>query len=97
MYEYESRVRYSELDENGRIRLLSLLNYLQDASTFHGVDCGMTTQHFKEIHRAWFINYWDIRIDRLPADGERIRIGTSSLPCSKVNFLPARSKDLRFS
>ncbi len=77
MYEYESRVRYSELDENGRIRLLSLLNYLQDASTFHGVDCGMTTQHFKEIHRAWFINYWDIRIGGLPADGERIRIGTS--------------------
>ena len=77
MYQYESRIRYSELDENGRIRLLALLNYLQDASTFHGVDCGMTTGHFREIHRAWFISYWDIRIDALPVDGERILVGTS--------------------
>ena len=77
MYEYKTRIRYSELDESGRIRLLSLLNYLQDTSCFHGQSCGMSTEHYARIHRAWLLNYWDIHIDALPAEGEEIIAGTA--------------------
>ena len=30
IYQFDSRVRYSEVDENRRITLLSILNYFQD-------------------------------------------------------------------
>ena len=35
-----SRVRYSEIDESGALSPLSLINYLQDCSTFHAEDVG---------------------------------------------------------
>ena len=35
MYSFDGRVRYSECDEDGRLSLVSMMNYLQDCSTFH--------------------------------------------------------------
>ena len=40
IYQFDSRVRYSEVDENRRITLLSILNYFQDCSSFHSEKIG---------------------------------------------------------
>ncbi len=77
MYEFKTRTRYSEYDENSRIRFSALLNYLQDASTLHSHDCGMTVDHYREIHQAWLITYWDIHLQALPAESGHILVGTS--------------------
>lgn len=77
MYEYQTRTRYSEFDEQGRMRLLDLLNYLQNTSSYHSFDSGLSVEHYKSISRAWLISYWDIRILSLPADSEYITAGTS--------------------
>ena len=41
MYSYQSRIRYSELDETGHLKIESLLDYFQDCSTFHSEDLGL--------------------------------------------------------
>lgn len=77
MYEFNTRTRYSEYDENNRIRLLALLNYLQNTSSYHSFDSGLSVDYYKEIKRSWLMNYWDIYIEALPEDSSYITIGTS--------------------
>ncbi len=77
MYEFKDRVRYSETDETGRLRLSALVNYLQDCSTFHSTDAGLTVERLTEEKRAWLLAYWDIYVDRIPALCENIVVGTS--------------------
>ncbi|SFG48246.1 acyl-[acyl-carrier-protein] thioesterase [Oribacterium sp. WCC10] len=77
MYEFDARVRYSETDETQSITITSLVNYLQDCSTFHSADVGLTVDHLNSIHRAWLLNYWDIRIERMPKLCDNITVGTS--------------------
>ena len=76
MYQFESRVRYSETDEQGQLSLTSILNYFQDCSTFQSEDLGMGIQYLKDQDRAWWLTSWQIVIDRYPALGEKIRVST---------------------
>lgn len=77
MYEFESRIRYSEVGEQGVLRTDALVDYLQDCSTFHMEDAGVPVESLREKGRAWLLAYWDIRIRRMPVRGERIIVGTS--------------------
>ncbi len=77
MYEFRTRVRYSETDENGALKIPALINYFQDCSTFHSMDVGLTVPYLESLHRAWLLSYWDIYIDRIPSLGETLTIGTS--------------------
>ena len=77
MYEFQERVRYSETDERGRMTLLSVLNALQDCSTFHLKDVGLSVEELRKQGRSWLLSAWDIRISRLPELYESITIGTS--------------------
>ena len=76
MYTFESRVRYSESDESGRLSLEGALNYLQDCSTFQSEDLGMGLSSLREKRRAWWLSSWQIVFHRRPLFGERIRIST---------------------
>ena len=38
MYQFQSRIRYSEVDSEGRLTMASLINYFQDCSTFQSED-----------------------------------------------------------
>lgn len=76
MYIFESRVRYSETDETGCLSLLGMINYMQDCSTFQSEDRQVGVRFLEEHHRAWLLAAWRIFIDRRPALGERILVGT---------------------
>ena len=41
MYTFESRIRYSETDSEGKLTIASLINYFQDCSTFQSQDLGL--------------------------------------------------------
>ena len=77
MYEIKERVRYSEVRENGKMDLLGMVNLLQDCSTFHSHDVGMSIEKVLELKRAWLLSAWDIRVYVFPALYEEITIGTS--------------------
>lgn len=76
MYEFNSRVRYSEIDHHGTLTLPALINYFQDCSTFQSEDVGLGTEVLKAEKRAWILSYWQVITERYPALGERITIGT---------------------
>ena len=76
MYSFDSRVRYSETGENGRLSIRGMIDYMQDCSTFQSEDAGVGVRYFEESHKAWMLSSWRIRILELPRLGDRIRVGT---------------------
>lgn len=76
MYHFESRVRYSETDETGSLSITGIMNYLQDCSTFQSEDLKLGIEYLKNKKKAWWLNFWQILIDRYPKMGERIVIST---------------------
>lgn len=76
MYTFDSRIRYSETDEDGKLTLTGIMNYLQDCSTFQSEDLGLGIAYLAERHHAWWLSSWQIVIDRYPALGEEVVIGT---------------------
>ncbi len=76
MYSFTSRVRYSECDENGRMGLVPMINYLQDCSTFHCEEVGEGIRRLGEQGLGWILAGWRIEIDRLPEYAEDIEIST---------------------
>lgn len=76
MYTFNSRVRYSETDEHGRLSLLGIINYMQDCSTFQSEDAGVGVRYLDSVQKAWLLSSWQIMIDRYPKLGERLTAGT---------------------
>ena len=65
-YSFSSAVRYSECDEHARLSIPSMINYLQDCSTFQSEALGHGVDYLAEHHFAWIIAAWDIEVIRLP-------------------------------
>ena len=76
MYTFNSRVRYSETDEGGRLSVSGIINYMQDCSTFQSEDCGVGVGYLEASHKAWLLSSWQIMIDRYPRLGEKLAVGT---------------------
>ena len=75
-YEFDGRVRYSEIDHRGTMTLPALINYFQDASTFQSEAIGLGMDRLKHDKKAWVLSYWQVIVDRYPKLGEKITTGT---------------------
>ena len=69
---FRSRVRYSEIDEDGKLTLPAILNYFQDCCTFHSEDVGLGMKKLRKIHRGWVLSSWQIIVERYPEHGEEL-------------------------
>jgi len=76
MYTFKSRIRYSELGQDGLLTLNGVVNYLQDCSTFQSEDIGLGVSVLQERGKSWMLSFWQIDINRYPALGEDILVGT---------------------
>lgn len=76
MYSFNSRIRYSETDSNGKLSLEGLLDYFQDCSTFHSEDLGLGVDYLKTNKMIWVLSSWQIEIKRFPDLAENVCIGT---------------------
>lgn len=77
MYSYQSRIRYSELDTEGYLKIEALLNYFQDCTTFHSEDIGRGVDYLKDKHMVWVLGSWQIVVDRYPGLGEKVIVSTA--------------------
>lgn len=93
MYEFNSRIRYSEVDSEGKLSMGSLLNYFQDCSTFHSEDLGVGIGYLADRHLAWVLAAWQIVVDRYPGVCENVIIGTA--PYEFRGFLGCRNFRMR--
>jgi len=89
MYTFESRIRYSETDSEGKLTLASLINYFQDCSTFQSEDLQVGVEYLKKEHLVWVLSSWQIVINRYPVLGERVVTGTQ--PYDVRGFLGYRN------
>lgn len=76
MYNFTSKIRYSETDAYGRLTPEKLIDYFQDCSTFQSEDAGIGVKKLQERGLAWIIVYWRVEFCRMPVLGEEVRIGT---------------------
>lgn len=76
MYTFTSKIRYSEIDETGRLSVPAAIDYLQDASTFHAESVGQGLVRATDTGRAWMLAAWKIEIRKLPALGDPICVNT---------------------
>ena len=53
MYSFTERIRYSELDENRNLSLISIINFMQDCCIYEADDGGVGIDWLKEHHTAW--------------------------------------------
>ena len=76
MYTFSSRIRYSEIDADGFLRITAMIDYLQDCSTFHSEEVGYGAFRLFSEGYAWVVNAWQIEINRLPRLGDNVILGT---------------------
>lgn len=76
MYEYNTRVRLTEVDQDRKMTLAGILNAFQDCSTFHSEDLGVGMDYLEARERMWVLRSWKIQVFRYPCLGEHIRVGT---------------------
>ncbi len=89
MYTFESRIRYSETDSEGKLTMASLINYFQDCSNFHSEDLGLGLEYLRERHLAWVLSAWQIVVERYPGLCEKVTVGTQ--PYDMKGFLGYRN------
>ncbi len=89
MYSFDSRIRYSETDSEGKLTMAALLNYFQDCSTFHSEDVNMGVDYFRRVHQVWVLSSWQIVVERYPRLYEHVTISTQ--PYDMKGFLGFRN------
>ena len=75
-YSFTSRIRYSEIGEDGCLTLPGLINYFQDCSTFQSEAIGEGVAELKKRGCAWVLSAWQIHVRRYPSLGEAVKITT---------------------
>lgn len=93
MYSIDSRVRYSEVGEDKKLTLNSIINYFQDCSTFHSEDLHVGLERMEVEHRIWVLSSWQIVIERYPDLCEEIQVST--WPYDFQGFFGSRNFTLR--
>ena len=88
-YSFNSRVRYSETGEDGRMTLPGVLNYFQDCCTFHAESIGLGGEVLKARNRAWVLSSWQVVVDEYAKMGTEIKITT--VPYEFKGFMGMRN------
>ena len=71
-YSFESRVRFSEAGEDGRLTLPSVIDYFQDCCMFQTDSIRQGQRDLLKRNRMWVISGMQIIIHRFPEEGEHI-------------------------
>ena len=88
-YSFNSRVRYSETGEDGRLTLPGVLNYFQDCCTFHAESIGLGGDVLKARNRAWVLSSWQVVVGEYAKMGKEIKITT--IPYEFKGFMGMRN------
>lgn len=76
VYSFTGRARFSECDRDANLTLYSMINYLQDAASFHGQAVGYGVDWTQKTQKAWVITSCQLEIIRHPRFAEMIRANT---------------------
>ncbi|MBQ6994624.1 MAG: acyl-[Lachnospiraceae bacterium] len=90
MYTFETRVRYSEVDDKLILTLPALAKYFQDTCIFDSENKAVVNMEYLASRKlAWVLSSWQIVIERLPKLNEAIKIYT--VPYEFKSFMGYRN------
>jgi medium-chain acyl-[acyl-carrier-protein] hydrolase len=75
-FEKTFRVHGYELDFQGKIQPIVLLNYLQEVASEHAAKLGFSVISLREKNLTWVLSRYHVQIHRYPGYGENIYIKT---------------------
>ncbi len=76
IFNQEFRIRYSEGDRFGRLKLRSLFDYTQEAAGNHAAALGVGMEQLRSEGMAWVLSRIKFRVSQYPTIGSRIRVET---------------------
>lgn len=75
-YSEQYRVRFSEVDRNGRLRLRAFFDYAQEVAGIHARKLGVSSASLWAMHQAWMVSRMRIRIKDYPGASSEIVVKT---------------------
>lgn len=76
MYDFKSRIRYSEINSERELTLPALVDYLQNCCTFQSEDMNVGVDYLEKHHAAWVLSSWEIVVNRYPKLAEHVTVST---------------------
>lgn len=76
MYSFDTRIRYSELNSDLKLPLVSLINLFQDSSIFHSESIGKGRDFLLQTNHAWIVTSWQVEIYDEVLPYEKVTIST---------------------
>ena len=75
-YSMNSKIRFSEADEDGCLSVPALVSYFQDCATFQAESLGLGYDFLAARGQAWILSSWQIEIERMPRMYEDVQVTT---------------------
>lgn len=86
IYQQEFHLRDAAVDCFGRLKLSTLLAYVQEVAGIHAASMGADYDTLAKKNLFWAILRTRVQITRLPKNGETIRLETWPLPTTRVAY-----------
>lgn len=80
IHEKTIKIGYSTLDHRGNLKIVSIMNFLQDAASEHAAQMGVSGFDLARKNLGWVISRYHIEINHYPAWQESIHIKTFRFP-----------------
>ncbi len=84
IFEKTIKINYSDLDFKGRVKTISILNFLQDSACIHASQLGISGFELAAKNFAWVISKYRIKIIESPRWNDEIIIKTWRIPCKNL-------------
>lgn len=78
IYEFTTRIRYSEVDANGLLTNMGLVDLFQNCSTFQSEDLHYGVEYLRQNERVWVLSSWLLNIIDMPHLGDTVIVQTWS-------------------
>ena len=66
IYEFKTRIRYTDVSEENRLSDKGILNILSEAASKHSAFAGYGINDTEKTHASWMVLYWKIRVINRP-------------------------------
>lgn len=76
MYKFKSRVRHSEVNEEGVLSIPAMMRYITDCCMFHSISIEYDVKRLHDEGKGWYVTMWQVAINRRPVCGEEIIVKT---------------------
>jgi len=75
-YQKQFQIRSYEIDSKGKIKIATLLNYLQEAASTHAARLGVSVVDLFPKNLTWVLSRYHIQIFSYPSWGETLQLNT---------------------